>query len=58
MVRYAGPVVLFVAGILAWIIPWPGDQLDLILMWCGIVACIAALFWAALLAVRYRNPRV
>jgi len=56
-VPFLGPILLFVVGLIAWLVDWPGGNLDYVLMWLGVVACIGALLWAILIAVGYGRAR-
>ena len=60
MRAFIGPAVLFVIGLLAWLVlaPRVGDgTLAMLLMWGGIIAAIAALGWAAYIATHTRGRR-
>lgn len=53
----AGPIILFIVGLIAWLIDWPDATLDMVLMWLGVAAMVGALVWAALIfsgRARYR----
>jgi hypothetical protein len=54
-VPFLGPILLFVVGLIAWFVDWPDGDLDTILMWLGVAACIGALIWAVLIATGYRR---
>jgi hypothetical protein len=60
MRAFIGPVVLFVVGLLAWLVLAPrvaDGTLAMLLMWGGIIVAIAALAWAAYIATRTRGRR-
>jgi len=60
MRAFIGPVVLFVVGLLAWLVLAPrvaDGMLATLLMWGGIIVAIAALAWAAYIASRTRGRR-
>jgi hypothetical protein len=52
-VPFLGPILVFIIGLIAWLVDWPGDNLDYVLMWVGVVCCLAALLWAILIATGY-----
>jgi hypothetical protein len=60
MRAFIGPAVLFIAGLLAWLVlapRVPDGVLATLLTWGGIIAAIAALVWAVYIATRTRGSR-